>query len=80
MLGITEETRGCIEHSYEAFLDEFSAHLQQHKFLLGGRPCLADFAFYGPLYAHLYRDPASGEVMKSRAPKVVKWVERLRDL
>ena len=79
MLGITEETRVCIEHSYEAFLDEFSAHLQQHKFLLGGRPCLADFAFYGPLYAHLYRDPASGEVMTSRAPKVGKWVERLRD-
>ena len=79
MLGITEATRSCIESSYEAFLDEFSAHLSVHKFLLGARPCLADFAFYGPLYAHLYRDPASGEIMKSRAPKVAAWTERLRD-
>lgn len=79
MLGITDQTRVCIESSYEAFLDEFSAHLSEHKFLLGGRPCLADFAFYGPLYAHLYRDPASGAIMKSRAPKVAAWVERLRD-
>jgi glutathione S-transferase len=78
MLGITDETRDCIEWSYEAFLDEFSAHLSTHNFLLGGRPCLADFAFYGPLYAHLYRDPASGELMKTRAPKVAAWVERLR--
>ena len=79
MLGITGETRACIEDSYKAFLDEFSAHLSKHKFLLGGRPSLADFAFYGPLYAHLYRDPASGELMKSHAPKVAAWVERLRD-
>lgn len=79
MLGITDATRGCIERSYEAFLDEFSAHLARHDFLLGGRPCLADFAFYGPLYAHLYRDPASGDIMKARAPKVTAWVERLRD-
>lgn len=79
MLGITDATRGGVEQSYEAFLDEFSAHLEKHDFLLGGRPSLADFAFYGPLYAHLYRDPASGDLMKSRAPKVAAWVERLRD-
>ena len=78
MLGITDKTQACIERSYEAFLDEFSAHLSEHDFLLGGRPCLADFAFYGPLYAHLYRDPASGDMMKTRAPKVAAWVERLR--
>ena len=44
---------------------------------MGGRPSLADFALYGPLYAHLYRDPASGEIMKARAPNVAEWVERL---
>lgn len=79
LLGVTPETAPAIETSYEAFLDEFSAHLAQHDFIFGGRPSLADFAFYGPLYAHLYRDPASGALMKSRAPRVAKWVERLRD-
>jgi len=79
MLGVTPDTIPAIEASYEAFLDEFSAHLEQYDFLFGGRPSLADFAFYGPLYAHLYRDPASGDIMKARAPKVAQWVERLRD-
>lgn len=79
MLGITPDTAPAIEASYEAFLDAFSAHLTEHNFIFGGRPTLADFALYGPLYAHLYRDPASGDLMKSRAPLVAKWVERLRD-
>jgi glutathione S-transferase len=76
MLGINEDTIPGIEASYEAFLDEFSTHLEQHPYLFGGRPSLADFAFLGPLYAHLYRDPASGEIMKRIAPKVANWTER----
>jgi len=79
LLGITPDTIPAIEASYLAFLDEFSAHLNAHPYLFGTRPSLADFAFYGPLYAHLYRDPASGEIMKARAPNVARWVERLRE-
>ena len=76
-LGVSEETIPGIEISYEAFLAEFSRHLAAHPFLLGERPCLADFAFIGPLYAHLYRDPTSGEMMKRSAPRVADWVERV---
>lgn len=76
MLGINEETIPGIESSYEGFLEEFSAHLEVHPYLFGARPSLADFAFLGPLYAHLYRDPASGEIMKRLAPKVADWTER----
>jgi len=76
MLGINEETIPGVEASYEALLGEFSAHLEQHPYLFGGRPSLADFAYLGPLYAHLYRDPASGEIMKRLAPKVADWTER----
>ena len=75
-LGINEETIPGIETSYEAFLAEFSTHLEAHPYLFGSRPSLADFAFLGPLYAHLYRDPASGEIMKRLAPKVADWTER----
>ena len=76
LLGITDETIPGVEASYEAFLAEFSAHLDVHPYLFGARPSLADFAFLGPLYAHLYRDPASGEIMKRLAPKVADWTER----
>ena len=79
MLGVTPETGPAIEASYLEFLTEFSNHLDVHNFVFGGRPTLADFALYGPLYAHLYRDPASGEIMKAHAPNVAAWVERLRD-
>jgi len=78
-LGIDAATRPAIEHSYEEFLDEFEAHLQQHDFLLGDRPSIGDFGFIAPLYAHLYRDPAPGELMRRRAPGVARWVERMID-
>ena len=78
VLGVHGSTIPGIEKSYEAFLAEFSAHLEQHPYLLGDRPSLADFAFYGPLYAHLYRDPESGKIMKRLAPSVVDWVERMQ--
>lgn len=76
LLGINEHTIPGIEAAYEGFLSTFSTHLEVHPFLFGGRPSLADFAFLGPLYAHLYRDPASGEIMKRLAPNVADWTER----
>ena len=77
VLGINETTIPGIEKSYEAFLADFSAHLETHPYVLGHRTTLADFAFFGPLYAHLYRDPTSGELMKRLAPRVADWVERV---
>ena len=75
-LGVTEATIPGIEASYEGFLADFSAHLENHDFLLGSRPSIGDYGLIGPLYAHLYRDPASGELMKRLAPRVADWVER----
>lgn len=76
-LGISKRNRKAIERSYEAFLVDFDTHLAAHPFLLGDRPCEGDFGFMGPLYAHLYRDPAPGALMKRIAPRVTKWVERM---
>jgi hypothetical protein len=76
-IGVSEETQSGIEAHYEGFLADFSAHLRGQPFLLGSRPSLGDFAFYGPLYAHLYRDPESGVTMKRLAPLVAEWVERM---
>lgn len=76
-LGIDARTESAVEASYSAFLGELSAHLRAYPFLLGGRPSLGDFSLYGPLYAHLYRDPASGSLMRELAPEVAQWVERM---
>lgn len=77
-LGATQEMALAIEASYEALLDDLNAHFEAHDFLFGSRPSIGDFGLIGPLYAHLYRDPASGELMKRRAPSVAKWVERMQ--
>ncbi|MCB1749586.1 MAG: glutathione S-transferase [Gammaproteobacteria bacterium] len=78
-LGAAGAGGAAIEAGYHEFLGHFDAHLAQWPYLLGTAPTLGDFAFYGPLYAHLYRDPNSGRVMRERAPRVCAWVERLRD-
>lgn len=77
MLGINETTIPAIEASYEALLGELDAHFAEHDFLFGTRPSMGDFGLIGPLYAHNYRDPKSGEMMKRIAPNVARWVERM---
>lgn len=79
VMGCSQRNIGEIEKSYESFLDDFNRHLEDHDYLLGGRPSIGDFGLVGPLYAHLYRDPYPGELMRARAPNVAKWVERMQN-
>lgn len=72
-LGITEKSAPAIEASYEIFLKRFHAHLENHTHLFGTRPSIGDYGLLGPLYAHNYRDPASGKIMQHLAPHVAKW-------
>jgi len=78
VMGRTRRNIAEIEKSYESFLDDFDRHLGEFPYLLGDRPCIGDFGLIGPLYAHLYRDPYPGRLMRARAPNVVKWVERMQ--
>ncbi len=80
VLGINPATIPAIEASYEALLADLDRHFAEHNYLLGSRPSIGDYGLIGPLYAHLYRDPASGEIMKRLAPRVAAWVERMVDV
>ncbi len=77
MLGISPDTAPAFEASFEELLDALDVHFQHYPYLLGGRPSIADFGFMGPLYAHLSRDPVPAMLMKSRAPNVSRWTERM---
>lgn len=80
MLGITDKTIPAIEKWYEqGFLKDFDHHLSQYPFLLGNAPCIGDFGFFGPLSAHLCRDPYPKKLMEELAPNVANWVERMKD-
>jgi len=78
-LGVTDANYRSIEVSYENFLNELNAHLEIHDYVLGSKPCIADFGFMAPLYAHLYLDPAPGKLMRELAPAVVQWIKRMND-
>ena len=75
--GVSEATIPAVEASYAEFLDLFDAHLAASPYLLGGRPTLGDYGLIAPLYAHLARDPAPAALMKRRAFRVWRWVERM---
>ncbi len=80
MLGINEVTIPAVEASYEALLADLNEHFTKYDFLFGSRPSIGDLGLIGPLYAHLYRDPASGEIMERLAPRVAEWVRRMIDV
>ncbi|MFQ5700153.1 MAG: glutathione S-transferase family protein, partial [Myxococcota bacterium] len=75
-LGVTPRTETAWTASSERVLDLLERHFDEHDFVLGGRPSLADFSLMGPLYAHLFRDAVPGFAMRTRHPLVAEWVER----
>lgn len=76
-LGVTSEVIPAMEDSYKELLGLLEAHFRVHPYLMGGRPGLADFGMMAPLYAHLARDPVPGFLMRTTAPNVARWTERM---
>lgn len=76
-LGVTEQSIPAIEQSFESLLDLLNQHFTEHPYLFGGRPSIGDFGLIGPMFAHLGRDPVPSDIMKRRAPRVFRWVERM---
>ena len=76
-LGVTKTSAPVIEQGYEDLLERLDAHFDAHPYLLGGRPCIGDFGLSAPLHAHLGRDPYPSRLMKERASRVFRWVERM---
>lgn len=77
-LGVTTATRAAVEAHFLDCLALLETHFCAHDFAFGDAPCLADCALMGPLYAHLYRDPHSGAIVRERAPAVCEWIARMR--
>ncbi len=57
-LGMTpENVDAWISESLRPWQRVFGAHVANHGFLLGGRPAVSDFAFFGGNAAHFTNDP-----------------------
>lgn len=75
--GVSPESQPLIEEAFHEWLDLFEAHLVDHPYLLGNRPTIGDYGLIAAMWAHLYRDPAPTMLIKRRAPRVGRWVERM---
>lgn len=67
-----------IEESTLDLIDAMDVHLRHLPYFLGGRPTVADYAFAGLFVAHMGRDPAPSILIKSRAERVWRWIERIQ--
>lgn len=76
-LGVRPDTIPLIEQGYEDLLAALEAHFRIHPYLFGGRPSIGDYGLFGPLFAHLGRDPVPADIMKRQAPATFRWIERL---
>lgn len=67
--GVGVEQASAVQADYQNLLATLAAHFAQHEFLLGNRPCLADFALAGASKAHFICDPTP-----------ISWLGQHRDM
>ncbi len=76
LLGVLPATIPGVEETTQRTLSALEATLNQHPYILGARPSVADFSLFGPLWAHLYRDPGTTHLFDPH-PALVAWMERV---
>ena len=75
--GVRAHNRAAVEAVYLRTLRELSALLESRPFLLGTRPGIVDFAFFGSMFRHFALDPHPAKIMVDTAPAVWAWVARV---
>lgn len=75
--GVTPQTWDHVESIYLDTLTHFTEIFRDRPYLLGTRPSLADFGFFGPFFRHFSMDPTSARIMRETAPSVYEWVARM---
>jgi glutathione S-transferase len=78
ILGATAENKPLLEESYRRILAAFEPHVGMARYMLGSRPSLADFAWFGQL-SEMATDPTPMRIMRESAPFTEHWVRRLDD-
>lgn len=78
LMGVSDNSAPLIEAQYLDLLALMDEHFTSHPYLFGGLPTVADYGLFAPLYAHCGRDPYPSAIMKSRAQRVYRWLERMQ--
>ena len=75
-VGSSPQTAPQIEATFADFLTLLNRHLENRPYLLGARPAFGDFGIWGQIY-NASTDPTAGAIIKSSAPQVEAWIERM---
>jgi len=75
--GVTKQTEKDVERTYLETLDKMEAVFAKQPFLLGDKPCMADFGFFASMFRHFGLDPTPARIMRDRATGVYEWVARM---
>ncbi len=65
--------------AYKSYLRRLANMLEDQAFLMGGAPCVADFAAYHPLWFTRHRVPVMAGILNA-TPGVLAWMDRMEAL
>ncbi len=65
--------------AYRSYLRRISNMLDDHDFLLGAAPCIADFSVYHPLWYTRHQVPSMAAILEA-TPAVLLWMDRMAAL
>lgn len=80
VVGSNEQTGQIIESSYQRFVKILDQLLEKRGFVLGARPCAADFAIYGQLTQLAIVEPTSARLTRATSARVRAWLDVVEDL
>lgn len=80
VVGSNATTGPVIERSFVRLVDLLERHLSAHRFVLGARPGVGDFALFGQLTQLAGFDPTPMGIVLARAPRVFAYADRVDDL
>ncbi len=75
--GVDRDTWAHVEGAYHRALEQLGAVFESRPFLLGARPTIADYGFFGSMFRHFGCDPTASRIMREEAPGVYEWVARV---
>ncbi len=75
--GVTEDRNAFMRAEFDRFMGELAALFSQQDFLLGARPCMADFTVCAGLKAHFAVDPEPRKWVEEIAPGMLDYMERV---
>ncbi len=75
--GVGPDQAKAVKADFLQLMSVLAQHLKQHDFLLGGRPCLADFALAGASKAHFVCDPVPLAWLGEYRPMLEAYTQRV---